>query len=160
MNFTTYLYIFVQRFFFFVLLVLIPGSHSVPGGIFPPPASVGRVLALLPHPSSFHGPFVMVDELMNMFRKCNFIESERQSHKNDANFHPSAHAKLFDTAHKASSNFSGNLNSHGGPSDKTNNSKRTLGHDDDDEADAENSNPANPPSFDIYRSRQMQKRVK
>lgn len=38
----------------------------------------------------------------------------------------------------------------------------SLGGHDDDEEDAENdnSNPANPPAFDIYRTRQLQKRVK
>lgn len=50
------------------------GSHTVPGGTFPPPPSVGVLLPRLPQPSSFWGPFVDIDELCNIIRLCDFDE--------------------------------------------------------------------------------------
>ncbi|XP_015784483.1 cleavage stimulation factor subunit 3 [Tetranychus urticae] len=153
--------------------VLIPGSHSVPGGIFPPPPAVGQLLAQLPHPSSFHGPFVIVDELMNLIRNTNKIDIsiEKPNYKPDQNNHHNI--KLFETAIQASKTFNpimsnssqekgggGGGSGSGGPGGPGG-MKRIIGHDDDEEdPENDNSNPANPPAFDIYRTRQLQKRVK
>lgn len=194
----------------FSLLVLVPGSHAVPGGIFPPPPAVGQLLAQLPHPSSFHGPFVLVDELMTLFRNAVKIEInlDRPLYKPDTNNHHSM--KLFDTAINASKTFNSVVNNSekgdrndrgerggrggegrggdsglgfglGGPKRPHGGGGRDRGggggvpdqgiagqgglgvggHDDDEEdPDNDNSNSANPPVFDIYRSRQLQKRVK
>ncbi|XP_053209017.1 cleavage stimulation factor subunit 3-like [Panonychus citri] len=179
--------------------VLVPGSHAVPGGIFPPPPAVGHLLAQLPHPTSFHGPFIMVDELMNLFRTAVKIEInlDKPIYKPDTNNHHNL--KLFDTAINASKTFNSIVNNpekgersergggrggegrggdsgmggggpggvkrpYGGPGggNRERGGDMSLGGHDDDEEDAENdnSNPANPPAFDIYRTRQLQKRVK
>ncbi|KAG9510241.1 Cleavage stimulation factor subunit 3, partial [Fragariocoptes setiger] len=50
----------------------IPGSHTVPGGVFPPPPAVGSIMARLPQPNFFWGPFVDIDELINIFRNTDF----------------------------------------------------------------------------------------
>ncbi|ESO06606.1 hypothetical protein HELRODRAFT_64205, partial [Helobdella robusta] len=46
-------------------------SHPVPGGVFPPPPAVTDLLLKLPPPSSFTGPFVIVDQLMRHFSSLN-----------------------------------------------------------------------------------------
>lgn len=134
----------------------------MPGGIFPPPPAVGQFLAQLPHPSSFHGPFVMIEELMNILRSSKLIDVHSDklppTMKVDSGANSGLNSKLFDTAIKASAHFAANFNSNSG--DKSNSIKRAIGNDDDDDQDGENSNPANTPTFDIYRSRQLQKRVK
>lgn len=48
------------------------GSHTVQGGVFPPPPSVKSLLSRLPPPGTFWGPFVDIDELMNLYRQIDF----------------------------------------------------------------------------------------
>jgi cleavage stimulation factor subunit 3 len=43
-------------------------------GVFPPPPTVGDLLARLPPPSSYEGPFVNVDDLMNIIMECRLQE--------------------------------------------------------------------------------------
>lgn len=50
------------------------GAHTVPGGVFPPPPALGNLLSRLPQPGSFWGPFVDVDELLNIIRVSDFDE--------------------------------------------------------------------------------------
>lgn len=50
------------------------GSHTVPGGIFPPPPAIGSLLSKLPQPGSFWGPFVDIEELCNIVRGSDFDE--------------------------------------------------------------------------------------
>lgn len=47
-----------------------PGLHPVPGGVFPVPPAAVVLMKLLPPPICFQGPFVQVDELMEIFRRC------------------------------------------------------------------------------------------
>jgi cleavage stimulation factor subunit 3 len=50
-------------------------SHMGPvPGVFPPPPTVGDLLARLPPPSSYEGPFVNVDDLMNIIMECRLQE--------------------------------------------------------------------------------------
>ncbi|XP_049570178.1 cleavage stimulation factor subunit 3 isoform X4 [Orcinus orca] len=49
---------------------LAPGLHPVPGGVFPVPPAAVVLMKLLPPPICFQGPFVQVDELMEIFRRC------------------------------------------------------------------------------------------
>jgi mRNA cleavage and polyadenylation factor I complex, subunit RNA14, putative (fragment) len=153
-----------------IFAALVPGSHSVAGGIFPPPPAVGLLLSQLPHPSSYHGPFVMVDELMNLFHNAKQIDTNPDkpppSFKADSSASASTYnlingPKLFETSIKASLQFNSNINSSSN-ADKVglSNKRSTPLDDDEDEVEGENSNPLNPPSFDIYRTRQLQKRVK
>ena len=160
-----------------------PNSSLVPGGIFPPPPTVGHLLSILPHPVSFHGPFVSVDELTGVFLNLNLPE-EFNAHlfNNSSNLHSRTDTdspinqptfKLFDLAIKASqTNSFPNLNSaqsfnlNGNSLSNSPNineldsklkTKRSI--DDEDDLDDENSN-SNPVNLDIYRKRQFQKRVK
>ena len=48
------------------------GSHSVPGGVFPPPPAIGNLLSKLPQPGSFWGPFVDIEELCGIVRSNDF----------------------------------------------------------------------------------------
>ncbi|XP_003741616.1 cleavage stimulation factor subunit 3 [Galendromus occidentalis] len=43
------------------------GAHPVPGGVFPAPPAASELMVRLPPPSSFNGPFVAVDKLMDIF---------------------------------------------------------------------------------------------
>ena len=52
--------------------------HSVRGGVFPPPPAVASLLAALPHPSCFRGPFVSIDELMGIFIMNDVIKDPSQ----------------------------------------------------------------------------------
>lgn len=150
-----------------------PNSHIVPGGIFPPPPTVGQLLSILPHPTCFHGPFVSIEDLMNVFSNLNMpeefnqfnnlissaVRSDTDSPINQPNL------RLFDQAVKASqTNSYPNLNSFSingvnslsnSPNINESDKAKKRGLDDDDEIDEENSNPAN---LDIYRKRQFIKR--
>ncbi|XP_076467376.1 cleavage stimulation factor subunit 3-like [Babylonia areolata] len=41
-----------------------PGSHPVPGGVFPPPPAAAALLQILPPPQCFAGPHVLMDKFM------------------------------------------------------------------------------------------------
>ena len=46
-----------------------PGEHIVPGGSFPLPPAAQDLCQVLPPPSSFTGPFVVIDKLCDIFDK-------------------------------------------------------------------------------------------
>jgi len=46
-----------------------PGEHIVPGGVFPLPPSASHLCTILPPPSSFRGPFVSIDAMIEIFGK-------------------------------------------------------------------------------------------
>jgi len=155
-----------------------PNSSLVPGGIFPPPPAIGHLLSILPHPISFHGPFVSIDDLTNVFHNLNLPEEFNAHQFNSFNLQRmdtdspinQPNLKLFDIAMKSaqSNNFIGltsvpNLNGNSLSNSPNINDldsklkiKRNL---DEDDLDDENSN-SNPVNLDIYRKRQFQKRVK
>lgn len=122
-----------------------PGAHSIPGGIFPPPPSIGGLLAQLPHPSCFRGPFVAADDLMNLFRTAQLNVGPKPE-----GLQGEKGKKYFEISDSGVNN-----NTTGATGGIT--IKRQP--DDDDDADGDGSNLA-PPQFDIYRSRQLQKRPK
>ncbi|RWS07998.1 Protein suppressor of forked-like protein [Dinothrombium tinctorium] len=140
----------------------VPGAHTLPGGIFPPPPAIGSLLSQLPHPSCFHGPFVAIDELIKIFINSTQIPSYKDSTSNvikPEGIQGPAGQKLFETALKAPVNFHTNNNSNDGHQEKIGfSTKRSVNAEEEDDVEGENSNQL--PSFDIYRSRQMQKRVK
>lgn len=43
--------------------------HPVPGGSFPPPPAAAQLMAMLPPPHSFRGPYVMVEALIDQLQK-------------------------------------------------------------------------------------------
>jgi hypothetical protein len=52
----------------------IPGEHKVPGGGFPLPPLSAELCQILPPPTSFNGPFVIVDRLIEIFNKMDLPE--------------------------------------------------------------------------------------
>ncbi|UYV69573.1 CSTF3 [Cordylochernes scorpioides] len=46
------------------------GVHPIPGGVFPVPPTASHLLSLLPPPTSFLGPFVAIDALMELLHNC------------------------------------------------------------------------------------------
>ena len=70
-----------------------PGEFMLPGGSFPPPPSAGDLLKLLPPPSCFQGPHVIVDRLMETFAKIR-LPDKMPSAGTDAGHS----TKLFDLA--------------------------------------------------------------
>lgn len=50
------------------------GSHPVPGGVFPAPPAAAELMVRLPPPTSFNGPFVAVDKLIDIFMNMNLPE--------------------------------------------------------------------------------------
>jgi cleavage stimulation factor subunit 3 len=148
-------------------------SHPIPGGVFPPPPAVGHLLSLLPHPLCFSGPFVQVDELLSVFRQLQLPDTYQRSaspHHSVANgYGASSHSvRQFDTVLRSSKAFtSDSMDSRTeSPSlmvtdgdAKSRKRSTALNDDDEDDFDDDNSN-SNPTHFDIYRRRQLLKRVK
>ncbi|XP_073984084.1 cleavage stimulation factor subunit su(f) isoform X2 [Rhodnius prolixus] len=117
-----------------------PGEHPVPGGAFPMPPAVGHLCSLLPPPQCFHGPFVAVDRLIDIFSKIQLPDAPPVPQGDNG-----CDTRLFDLAksvHWIVDNDEGSASK-----------RRKLGEDSDDEENMA------PPVNDIYRLRQ-QKRVK
>lgn len=49
--------------------ITIPGEHPIPGGIFPQPPALAQLCSRLPPPISFHGPFVIIEKLIDIFNR-------------------------------------------------------------------------------------------
>lgn len=63
------------------------GTHTVPGGVFPPPPAVGNLLARLPKNGAFWGPFVDIEELIGALRELDFNSLYKNfvdTHKDDS----------------------------------------------------------------------------
>uniref|UniRef100_A0A1B6CGC0 Cleavage stimulation factor subunit 3 n=1 Tax=Clastoptera arizonana TaxID=38151 RepID=A0A1B6CGC0_9HEMI len=119
-----------------------PGEHPVPGGSFPTPPTAAHLCTLLPPPHCFHGPFVVVDSLIDIFNKIQLPETQPTL----VNGENGCDTRLFDLA--KSVHWVVDM-------DDGSKKKRKVGGDDSDDEDATGAPPAN----DIYRQRQ-QKRVK
>ncbi|CAH1403956.1 unnamed protein product [Nezara viridula] len=117
-----------------------PGEHPVPGGAFPMPPAVGHLCSLLPPPQCFHGPFVAVDRLIDIFSKIQLPDTPPVPQGDNG-----CDTRLFDLAKSVHWIVD---NDEGGTV-----KRRKLGDDSDDEENMA------PPINDIYRLRQ-QKRVK
>ncbi|CAH0394855.1 unnamed protein product [Bemisia tabaci] len=121
------------------------GEHPIPGGSFPPPPAVAQLMATLPPPGCFHGPFVAVDQLLEIFDKIQ-IPDKPPVPKGDNG----CDTRLFDFTSSIHwmENDDSVLNS------GIRRKRKAGGGDESDEEE----NVA-PPVYDIYRIRQ-QKRVK
>lgn len=150
-----------------------PVANLMPGGIFPYPPSVMTLLAQLPPPQSFYGPFVAVDELIQALLTTTQVNLSKQA---DCVLPPKeAKAFLLKAAEAAESFGQG-----GGGGGGTKRMDRSGGggggnagqasgggagqanvpmnvFDDDEDGEGSNSMPA---QFDIFRSRQMNKKLK
>ncbi|XP_073238338.1 cleavage stimulation factor subunit 3-like isoform X1 [Porites lutea] len=114
------------------------GVHSVPGGVFPMPPAATHLLTMLPPPSCFQGPFVMIDEFIK-------LTLEREIPELPPSGLPDSEAPM-NGVESSESSMEVEQNKRG--------VKRPgVDHESDDE-----SSSAAPPVNDIYRSRQ-QKRV-
>lgn len=118
----------------------------MPGGIFPYPPTVVSLLSQIPPPQCFRGPFVNIDELISIFKSnANISITDTNVNKSDCLL-PSEAKSYFSLALEVSESFSSNTGT-----------KRAFAFDEEDEGDGEGSNLM-PPQFDIYRSRQLQKK--
>lgn len=117
-----------------------PGEHPVPGGAFPMPPAVAHLCSLIPPPQCFHGPFVAIDRLIDIFTKIQLPDTPPVPQGDNG-----CDTRLFDLAKSVhwivDNDDSGAVK------------RRKLGEDSDDEENIA------PPVNDIYRLRQ-QKRVK
>ncbi|KAI4455289.1 rna cleavage stimulation factor [Holotrichia oblita] len=121
----------------------LPGEHPVPGGTFPHPPAVAHLCTLLPPPNCFCGPFVVIDQLMDIFNRIQLPDRVPAPSENGSD------VRLFDLA----KSVHWIVEEGGGIGIKRR--KRiglSLDGSDDEEMPL-------PPSNDIYRQRQ-QKRVK
>lgn len=130
------------------------GAHPLPGGVFPPPPVASHLLACMPPPTCYHGPFVSVDRLIDAFQNCKLPDAPQHASGDGMNGHNALHeeyTKLFE--------FFANTGALPQPEGR----KRKLGAGGGTPADGDDSeeddSTAAPPVNDIYRSRQ-QKRVK
>ncbi|XP_026810238.1 protein suppressor of forked [Rhopalosiphum maidis] len=124
-----------------------PGEHIVPGGTFPPPPPACQLMQVLPPPGCFHGPFVSVDMLMDIFLRLILPDKAPMPKAENG-----CDVKLFDTA--MSVQWANEDTAHGGSNKKKRRIGGLSGKGDDSDEDIN----LVPPPFDIYRSRQ-QKRV-
>ena len=139
-----------------------PGEHMAPGGAFPLPPAASHLCSLLPPPHCFHGPFVLVDPVMELIKHLDLTETGGPLGNTSEN------ARLFDLArsvhwvpkHEPGAERSGRGGGGGG--------KRSApvgdeSEEEDTTASAGTVGPVGPttgpPPNDIYRKRQ-QKRVK
>nr|SVE82378.1 EOG090X026K [Daphnia magna]SVE82946.1 EOG090X026K [Daphnia magna] len=125
-----------------------PGEHIAPGGGFPLPPAASQLCGMLPPPHCFHGPFVVVDPVMELIKHLNISETSSLLANTTDN------AKLFDMARSV----------HWLPKDAgvdRPQKKRGMGEESEDEEPiaTSGSQQSGPPLNDIYRKRQ-QKRVK
>lgn len=60
----------------------IPGEHPVPGGSFPMPPAAALLCTQMPPPSCFKGPFVVVDQLIDVFSKIKLPDSPPAPNEN------------------------------------------------------------------------------
>ncbi|XP_054289118.1 protein suppressor of forked isoform X2 [Macrosteles quadrilineatus] len=118
------------------------GEHPTPGGTFPLPPAAAHLCTLLPPPNCFHGPFVVVDSLIDIFNKIQIPETPPALLGENG-----CDTKLFDLA--KSVHWVVDVDNGG-------RKKRKIGGGD--ESDDDDASGA-PPINDIYRQRQ-QKRVK
>ncbi|CAN7993245.1 unnamed protein product, partial [Ixodes pacificus] len=129
------------------------GAHLVAGGVFPPPPAASELMMRLPPPMCFMGPFVGVDELMDLFRNLNLPDKPPRPSENGVS---KDHLKLFE--HGTAASQQGTANQGGGVKRK---------HRADAAAPAAGGAPAEdsegeegglvPPAHDLYRLRQQKK---
>ncbi|KAL3271951.1 hypothetical protein HHI36_022421 [Cryptolaemus montrouzieri] len=119
----------------------LPGDHPVPGGVFPFPPAAAHLCTLLPPPNCFKGPFVVIDQLMEIFNRIRLPDTAPQPSEN-------GDIRLFDLA----KSVHWIMEEGGGIGIKRRKRIGLMDGSDDEDGPL-------PPMNDIYRQRQ-QKRVK
>ena len=64
--------------------------NAVPGGHFPLPSAVAALMPLLPPPDSFQGPFVVIDELVELIMQCSIPDLPTSSSNQAADTGPAS----------------------------------------------------------------------
>nr|CAG4649981.1 EOG090X026K [Sida crystallina] len=126
-----------------------PGEHIAPGGSFPMPPSAFQLCGILPPPNCFHGPFVILDLLMEKIKHSTVPEVGVPL---STSTNPEA-SKLFELA-RSVVYMPKETHTH---TERSHGKKRGAGEESDDEEAG--GGPGGPPANDIYRRRQ-QRRVK
>lgn len=139
----------------------------MPGGIFPYPPAVVTLLSMLPPPTSFRGPFVAVDELVNHYTTSgnaiplaeSTVSGISSSNRPLEPLQPNEARSYFSLAVDASESFQLSIAPSGGGGDSRAGGgyKRQLPQDEEEEGEGEGGNLL-PPQFDIYRTRQLHKK--
>ncbi|KAK7107878.1 cleavage stimulation factor subunit 3-like [Littorina saxatilis] len=116
-----------------------PGSHPVPGGVFPPPPAAANLLQILPPPQSFSGPHIVIDKFMEHMANLQLPSGPiGVPNGTDGQF------RMDPGTQYSIDLLSGN---------------RKRRHTENEESDEEGENSISAPANDIYRARQ-QKKVK
>ncbi|OCT83820.1 hypothetical protein XELAEV_18021960mg [Xenopus laevis] len=118
-----------------------PGLHPVPGGVFPVPPAAVVLMKLLPPPICFQGPFVQVDEILEVLRRCKLPDTVDE-------------AVRIITGGQVEMNLEGN-----GPVEVNAILNKSVKRPNEDSDDDEEKGSVVPPVHDIYRTRQ-QKRIR
>lgn len=124
-----------------------PGEHPLDGGCFPQPPALAALCSILPPPICFHGPFVSIDKLADVFSRIMLPDIPLTPHSGGGD----NGIKLFDLAKAVhwivdDSTYSGE----GGLKRR----RMAPGGDDSDE---EGAIAAAPPVNDVYRARQQKR---
>ncbi|XP_077282939.1 cleavage stimulation factor subunit su(f) isoform X1 [Arctopsyche grandis] len=123
----------------------LPGDHPIPGGTFPMPPGAAQLCTTLPPPSSFNGPFVAVDQLIDIFNKIQLPDQVPPPITENG-----CDTKLFDLARSVHW-----IVDDEGVTSVHRKRRRRAGDDSDDD----DSMSAPPPANDIYRQRQQKKQA-
>ena len=111
----------------------------LPGGEFPPPPAAQDLLKILPPPSCFQGPHVIVDKIIDKFNQIRLTETLHITSGGESH-----NTKLFDLARSVQWIVEGDQGR----------KRKSLGRGEEDSDDDSN---LSAPSNDIYRSRQKKK---
>ena len=118
-----------------------PGEFIVPGGTFPLPPAAQELVQILPPPTCFNGPHVIVEKLCEIFDKIRLPETFQPASSSSGNGHST---KLFDlskSVHWIVDQEMGKKRKSHGPGDE----------------DSDDDSNISAPSNDIYRKRQQKK---
>merc|ERR1719184_130549 len=116
-----------------------PGEFMLPGGTFPLPPAAQELVQILPPPTCFNGPHVIVEKLCDIFDKIRLPDSFQASSSGEGHS-----TKLFDLAKSV----------HWIVDQESGKKRKSMGRGDDDSDDDSN---ISAPSNDIYRKRQQKK---
>lgn len=137
------------------------GAHLVAGGVFPPPPAASELMMRLPPPTCFMGPFVAVDDMLELFKNLNLPEKPPKPSENGLS---KEHMKLFEHSQMGGPQSGNNPGGGGGIKRKHRGDGIALGgigganpgNPAGDESEEDDGGLA-PPAHDIYRSRQQKK---
>lgn len=123
----------------------VAGDHPVPGGMFPQPPSVAQLCTILPPPYCYKGPFVILDQLIEVFNLISLPDNAPIASENGG-----GDVRLFDLAKSVHW-----IVEEGGGTLSIKKRKRGIGLSAADDSDGDDA--PMPPTNDIYRQRQQRR---